>query len=524
MSAYQREVFADGVVEYAEYEEAVLRTVGCMREAGLVVDDPVPSSGGRFLEYSYEVVADSDAELAAATAEADAAYARCYVEFEALVGEAWLRQTAPSEEELDDARSTASPAACATPASRASTTGSPRPRRCLPPWPGSIRRPPSWSALTSSTTPPPSPPAPATGRRRRHGGRVRRCSRPVLAVPLVLVLVALPASPPERDQLFGAQPELDRGRVGRAVHARPPGHRGGGRGARGGGRGRPALDRDGHARPRGARGGGAHRHARGRGRRRRPALRVGRAALLASARVAARRSARTARSGRSPGRPAPTSTSCTASSPQQGLYTGTLEPGTPFGSATAAAVRELARRLGDGANPGVFAPGMVVWGVRDAFVVGEVEAAVGRPAPAPGAPLLAVAGARYSVTVTDDTGSTVSAEGREGWRFVVDPLDVALGDLVAGRLPPGLVPDGGDLRVEGRVEGPARRRGVPAAAGRAGRRRGADVRGGVRRSSEPATVEVQVVGATSGQVVVSGLADGDELVANPAAARGIVRC
>ena len=30
----------------------------------------------------------------------------------------------------------------------------------------------------------------------------------VLAVPLALVLVALPASPPERDQLFGAQPEL----------------------------------------------------------------------------------------------------------------------------------------------------------------------------------------------------------------------------------------------------------------------------------------------------------------------------
>jgi len=103
VSEYQREVFADGVVEYAEYEEAVLRTVGCMREAGLVVDDPVPSSGGRFLEYSYEVLADSDAELAAATAEADAAYARCYVEFEALVGEAWLRQTAPSEEELDEA-------------------------------------------------------------------------------------------------------------------------------------------------------------------------------------------------------------------------------------------------------------------------------------------------------------------------------------------------------------------------------------------------------------------------------------
>ena len=44
------------------------------------------------------------------------------------------------------------------------------------------------------------------------------------------------------------------------------------------------------------------------------------------------------------------------------------------------------------------------------------------------------------------------------------------------------------------------------------------------RAAEAPTVEVQVLGATSGQVVVSGLADGDELVANPAAARGIVRC
>lgn len=103
VSGYQREVFADGVVEYAEYEEAVLRTVACMRDAGLVVADPAPSAGGRFLEYSYEVVAGSEAELPAATAEADAAYVRCYVEFESLVGEAWLRQTAPSEEELDAA-------------------------------------------------------------------------------------------------------------------------------------------------------------------------------------------------------------------------------------------------------------------------------------------------------------------------------------------------------------------------------------------------------------------------------------
>ena len=342
----------------------------------------------------------------------------------------------------------------------------------------------------------------------------------MLAVPLVLVLVALPAAPPERDQLFGAEPELTVVasaapftpglRVTVVVAAAPaevvavappwtgtvtrllvaPGAE-----VR---TGTPVVEVDGVARP--------YVSAE------RPFWRP----LGLHQEVGPDGSVRSF-----PGPSGADVDQLHRFLAEQGLYTGTLEPGTPFGSATAAAVRELARRLGDGANPGVFAPGMVVWGVRDAFVVGEVDAAVGLPAPAPGAPLLAVAGARYTVTVTDDTGSTVSAEGREGWRFVADPLDVALGDLVAGRLPPGLVPDGGDLRVEGRVEGPVVAEAFrlpPAALVVDGERTC------VVGSAEAATVEVQVVGATSGQVVVTGLADGDELVANPAAARGIVRC
>jgi hypothetical protein len=344
----------------------------------------------------------------------------------------------------------------------------------------------------------------------------------VLSAPLVLVLVALPAAPPERDQLFGAQPELtvvaSAGpftpglRVTVVVTAAPaevvaiaPSWTGTvtrvlvapGTEVR---TGTPVVEVDGVARP--------YVSAE------RPFWRP----LGLHQEVGPDGSVRSF-----PGPSGADVDQLHRFLADQGLYTGRLEPGTPFGSATAAAVRELARRLGDGANPGVFAPGMVVWGLRGSFLVGEVEAAVGQPVPGPGAPLLAVAGARYSVNVTDDTGGAVSSEGREGWRFVADPLDVALGDLVAGRLPPGLVPEGGDLRVEGRVEGPVVDEAfrLPPAALVVDGERTCVV---APTASGAATVEVQVVGATSGQVVVTGLADGDELVANPAAARGIVRC
>jgi len=51
-SDFQAALLADGVVDYAEYEEAVLATIGCLRDQGLQVFGPTLLSSG-LLDFSY---------------------------------------------------------------------------------------------------------------------------------------------------------------------------------------------------------------------------------------------------------------------------------------------------------------------------------------------------------------------------------------------------------------------------------------------------------------------------------------
>jgi len=49
---FQADLLADGVIDYQEYEKAVLATISCLRDQGFDVIGPVPASGGE-LDYSY---------------------------------------------------------------------------------------------------------------------------------------------------------------------------------------------------------------------------------------------------------------------------------------------------------------------------------------------------------------------------------------------------------------------------------------------------------------------------------------
>ncbi len=94
-SDFQRELVADGHLEFEEYEAAVFATYRCMLEGGLRVSEPRRVSGQRF-EYSWRVSEDGKA--------ASDIYERCYGEHQSLVDIVWTNQTMPTEEHLQSAR------------------------------------------------------------------------------------------------------------------------------------------------------------------------------------------------------------------------------------------------------------------------------------------------------------------------------------------------------------------------------------------------------------------------------------
>ncbi len=65
-SEFQRDLLADKVITFAEYEKATLATIQCLREAGLTVQGPYPRSetDDRYLEYSFgfQGVASADVD------------------------------------------------------------------------------------------------------------------------------------------------------------------------------------------------------------------------------------------------------------------------------------------------------------------------------------------------------------------------------------------------------------------------------------------------------------------------------
>lgn len=94
-SDFQRELVADGHLEFEEYEAAVFATYRCMLEGGLRVSEPRRVSGQRF-EYSWRVSEDGKA--------ANDVYERCYGEHQSLVDLVWTYQTLPTEEDVQEAR------------------------------------------------------------------------------------------------------------------------------------------------------------------------------------------------------------------------------------------------------------------------------------------------------------------------------------------------------------------------------------------------------------------------------------
>ena len=91
---FQREILADGVVTFAEYERAVFRTVQCIRELGYHVDGPKLGARGVFYEY-WVTVGPAGSE---ATSEAQD---RCDAEYLAWVDFAWAKENELTGAELE---------------------------------------------------------------------------------------------------------------------------------------------------------------------------------------------------------------------------------------------------------------------------------------------------------------------------------------------------------------------------------------------------------------------------------------
>lgn len=96
-SEFQRERLQDGKLTYEEYESAVLATVQCLRDRGVVISVEPRRASGNLLQFAW-----------ASTAETDAAgwpaYESCYREHQALIDLLWSQQNQPSEETVQRAR------------------------------------------------------------------------------------------------------------------------------------------------------------------------------------------------------------------------------------------------------------------------------------------------------------------------------------------------------------------------------------------------------------------------------------
>jgi len=93
--AEQQEVFADEKISYAEYEQAVLATIECLQNEGLVVDGPhedLANPGQLVFGYGGTETAEQLDGL-------DTIYNRCYREHLSVIDTAYAFQIRPSEEE-----------------------------------------------------------------------------------------------------------------------------------------------------------------------------------------------------------------------------------------------------------------------------------------------------------------------------------------------------------------------------------------------------------------------------------------
>lgn len=103
--ALQQEVFADGVVTFAEYERAMTAAIQCMRDEGFNVEGPL-----RYPEGGFAVEAGVDPrirlELFARDVPDDPddrfgqVHERCVAQWSYAIEQVWFRQNRPTEEEI----------------------------------------------------------------------------------------------------------------------------------------------------------------------------------------------------------------------------------------------------------------------------------------------------------------------------------------------------------------------------------------------------------------------------------------
>lgn len=99
-SPYQKAFLLDQVVTFSEYERSITMAAECLRTFGARVSGPHPRDGDRrFLSYEYQVVAPSEAQLAAKQVKVDAAAASCAEKYENEVALVWEYQNLLSPEE-----------------------------------------------------------------------------------------------------------------------------------------------------------------------------------------------------------------------------------------------------------------------------------------------------------------------------------------------------------------------------------------------------------------------------------------
>ena len=103
VSPEQRALVVDVYVDRAGYERSVNATLACVRSKGVKADDPSLSSDGRFLQFGYTVVTPAGGDRVAAEADAQKKYAECYLQYQAVIDDLWIRDSMPSEEQRQHA-------------------------------------------------------------------------------------------------------------------------------------------------------------------------------------------------------------------------------------------------------------------------------------------------------------------------------------------------------------------------------------------------------------------------------------
>ena len=91
----QKFAFEDDIVTFEEYEVAVLNTLDCAREGGITVTDAAPN---RRQKYSWNATWPDD------LAGGHVVLEQCRQTYLNTIAQVWTRYTAPSEEELQEAR------------------------------------------------------------------------------------------------------------------------------------------------------------------------------------------------------------------------------------------------------------------------------------------------------------------------------------------------------------------------------------------------------------------------------------